>query len=123
MCLESYDNASVTPSLVTLVGQITGTSDLPFIGSHLLSSVCYQFEVMANRPHQSLIYRITDADTRPDSVSLFRSLWEVPDLLSCTADGSSCPGGGGGGGEGGGSFLVIFWRGTGGTRAGREKSE
>ena len=98
---------TMPPSLVTLVGQITGTSDLPFIGSHMLSSVCYQFEVMANRPHQSLIYRITDADTRPDSVSLFRSLWEVPDLLSCTADGSSCPGGGGGsgGGEGG---RVIF---------------
>ena len=57
---------TMPPSLVTLVGQITGTSDLPFIGSHMLSSVCYQFEVMANRPHQSRIYRITDADTGPD---------------------------------------------------------
>ena len=31
--------------------------------SHLLSLISYQPEVMANRPHQSPLYRITDADT------------------------------------------------------------
>ena len=82
----------------------------------MFSLVSYQLEVMANRPHQSLVYRITDASTLlvlgsctdhyGRSSITYRS-------LSCTADGSSVPGGALRG-EGEGSNLVIFWRGAGG---------
>ena len=115
-------------TLVTLVGEITGASDLAFIGWDLLSSVCYQFEVMANRPHQSLIYRITDADTGPDLCPVVEITLGGPRSLSSTAETwwifmtrwRRREGGGGGGG----SFLVIFRRGPGAvTGAGREKSD
>ena len=93
----------MTEAVLRLVGKITPPCPLDSYWRTSGKSDILSGGVMANRPHQSIIYRITDADT-PGAQKTEGSLWEVhiAQISLQTWSGRR-------GGVWGWSNLVIFW--------------
>ena len=78
--MSSLENSCVwyrmTEAVLRLVGKITPPCPLDSYWRTSAKSDILSGGVMANRPHQSIIYRITDANT-PGAQKTEGSLWEV----------------------------------------------